>query len=91
MLFFFFKHECLYSIISCAQLAGTVCPKKAPKKARAHFKDYLERSLRPIQATQMTPGPFWTKKDFKYFGLQIKIWQLENYFPLREPHNSQSL
>ena len=55
-------------LIPCVQLAGTVCPrcyrrsKKASKKALAHPKDHLERSLRPIQATQVTPGPFWTKQ-----------------------------
>ena len=35
---------------------------KAPKKALALLKDHLEHYLRPIQATQMTPGPFWTKQ-----------------------------
>ena len=42
-----------------------------PKKALSHHKIHLERSLRPIQANQVTPGPFWTGKktrsllDFK--------------------------
>ena len=31
------------------------------------------------------------KKDLMPFGLKINIWQLENYFPLKEPHNSLSL
>ena len=35
---------------------------KASKKALAHLKDLLERYQRPIQATQMTPGPFWTRQ-----------------------------
>ena len=28
----------------------------------AHLQDHLERSLRPIQATQMTLGPIWTRQ-----------------------------
>ena len=32
-----------------------------------------------------------TKKYLKPFGLQPKIWWLETYFPLKEPHNSLSL
>ena len=71
-----------------------VLPKvqKASKQALAHLKDHSERSLRPIQATQMTPDPFWTrKKNLKHFRLQIKIWILENYFSLKEPHNWLSL
>ena len=35
---------------------------KATKKALAHPKDNLEGSLRPIQATQLSPGPFWTRQ-----------------------------
>ena len=64
---------------------------KASKKALAHIKDHLERSLRPIQATQMTPGAGPDKKDLKSFGLKIKILRLENYFPFKGPHNSLSL
>ena len=37
-------------------------PKKASKNAIGHPKDHLECSLRPIQATQVTPGPFWTRQ-----------------------------
>ena len=56
LLIFFFENQ-------CAQLAVTVCcrcykrSKKASKKALAHPKDHLERSLRPIQATKVTPEP----------------------------------
>ena len=35
---------------------------KASEKALADPRDHLERSLRPIQATQVTPGPFWTRQ-----------------------------
>ena len=54
--------------IPCARLAVTVCrrcykrSKKASKKALAHPKDHLECSLRPIQATQVTPEQFWTRQ-----------------------------
>ena len=57
-----------FFFIPCAQLDGTVCPrcyrrsKKASKEAFEHPNDHLERSLRPIQATQGTPGPFWTRQ-----------------------------
>ena len=50
------------------------------KKALAHPKDHLERSLRPIQATVVTPGPFWTRQK-----------RLETYFLFKEPHNSLGL
>ena len=45
-------------------------PKRGSKKAHAHPKDHLERSLRPINATQVTPILDLTKKtrslsDFK--------------------------
>ena len=33
--------------------------KKTSKKALAHLKDHLKRSLRPIQETQVTPGQLW--------------------------------
>ena len=33
---------------------------KSSKNALIHIQDHLERSMRQIQATQMTPGPFWT-------------------------------
>ena len=46
---------------SCAQLAVTVS-KKASKNVIAHFKGHLEHSLRQLQATQVTPGPFWTRQ-----------------------------
>ena len=72
-----------------------VLPKvqKASKNALEQLNDHLEHSLRQIQATQMTLGPFWTrqKKVWKSFGLQIKIWQLENLFLLKESNISMSL
>ena len=78
--------------IPCTQLAVTVChwcykrSKKAPKKAFAHPKDHLERSLMPIQATQVTPGPLWTRqKGLEAFQTSNKKMRLETYFPLKEP------
>ena len=75
-----------------------MCPKcdikvqKASKKALSHPKDHLEFSLRPIQATQVTPRPFWTRhKRLKPFGLQIKMLRLKTYFPLKEPYSSLSI
>ena len=38
---------------------------KKPKKDLVHPKDHLKRSLRPLQATQLTPGPFWTRQKRK--------------------------
>ena len=35
---------------------------KASEKALALLKGNLELPLRPIQATQMTTGPFWTRQ-----------------------------
>ena len=32
------------------------------KKALEHIKDHLEHILRPIQATQVTTGPLWTRQ-----------------------------
>ena len=68
---------------------------KASKKALAHLEDHLERSLRPIQATQMTPRHFWTREkhlgSMEPFELQIQICRLKHYFPLKKPHNSLSL
>ena len=54
----------LFFGILCAQLAVTVCCRcyTRSKKALSHHKIHLERSLRPIQANQVTPGPFWTRK-----------------------------
>ena len=64
----FFLHNYPFTIIflgiPCLQLAVTVCcryykrSKKASKNGLAHPKDHLERSLRLIQATEVTPGPF---------------------------------
>ena len=69
----FFLHKYSFTMffvffIPCTQLVVTVwrrcyrsC-KKASEKALAHFKVHLERSLRPIQATHVTPGTFRTRQ-----------------------------
>ena len=77
------RWDCVFQVLLKVQ--------KASKKALAHLKDHLERSLRPIHATQKTNGPFWTRQKLKSFRLKIKIWWLGNYFPLKETHNSLSL
>ena len=42
---------------------------KASKKALTHPMDHVEGSLRPIKATQVTHGPFWTShKRLKVLG-----------------------
>ena len=50
------------------------------KKALAHPKDHLEHFLRPIQATQLTPGPFWTgqkrQNDFRISNENLATWNL---------------
>ena len=56
----------------------------ASKKARAHLKDQLERSLRPIQANQMTPGPFLTKQK-RVEALQTSNKKLLTIFHWRSP------
>ena len=54
--------------ISWLQPAVTVCcrcykrSKKASKKALSRPKAHLECFLRPIQATQVTPGQFGTRQ-----------------------------
>ena len=85
--------------IPCAQLAGTVCPrcyirsKKASKKALAHSKDHLEISLRPIQATQVTPGPFWTeqKKTRSLWDFKLKFGDLKPIFHWRSAQFTEPL
>ena len=66
--------------------------KKAYENAISHPQDHLERSLRPIQETQVTPGPFWTRqKKLKASRTSNKKLRLDTYFPLKEPQNSLSL
>ena len=81
--------------LPCTPPTVTVCrrcykrSKKSSQKDLAHPEDHLERSLKPIHATQVNTGPFWTRQK-KTFRLQIKILRLETYFPLKERHNSLS-
>ena len=84
--------------IPCAQLAVTVCcscykrSKKASKKALAHPKDHLECSLRPIQATQLTPWPFWTGQQKKNpLDFKWKSDDLKPIFHWRSPQFTESL
>ena len=52
---------------------------KASKKGLALLKGKLELPLRPIEATQMTTWPFWTRQE-----------RLEIHSPLKEPKSSPS-
>ena len=51
--------DCVFQIVQKVQ--------KSSKKALAHLKYHLERYLRLIQATQMIPGPFWTRQKIEAF------------------------
>ena len=53
---FFVIFLCTYCWDCVSQVLLEV--QKAFKKALAHNEDHLECSLRPIEATQMTPGQF---------------------------------
>ena len=77
----------------------TMCPrcykrfKRASKKALAHPKDRLERSLRQIQATQVTPGPFWTRqKRLEVFQTSNEKLATLNLFSIKgAPHLTETL
>ena len=66
-----------------------LCVPGVTEGPKGHLEDHLERSLRPIQATQMTPGHFWTREkhlgSMEPFELQIQICRLKHYFPLKKP------
>ena len=65
-----------------SQLAVTVCHMcyKRSKKALTHPQDHLEHSLRPIQATQVTPEQFWTRPKrltaFRTSNKNLATWNL---------------
>ena len=64
----FFLHKYRFTVIflqfhACSFLGLCVLGvTEGPKRPLKHLKDHLERSLRPIQATQEAPVPFWTKQ-----------------------------
>ena len=72
--------------LPCAPPTVTVCrrcykwSKKATKKDLAHPEDHLECSLRPIHATPVNTGPFWTRhkklEAFQTLSKNFATWKL---------------
>ena len=81
---FFLFHE-RSSLWLC--VAGVKKGSKRPLKDPSHPKDHLECSLRPIQATQVTPGPFWTrqKKTRSLSDFKSQFYDLKPIFHWRRP------
>ena len=64
---------------------------KASEKALALLKGNLELPLRPIQATKMTTGPFWTRqKRLEAFWTSNRNFVTKTHSPLKEPKSSPS-